>query len=68
MAEADKSKKEPGLPHEIRVAHLKALLNQLEDSDILVVNQVGNLSIYRDLTEIGHIDLLVNHQKISLEL
>lgn len=38
---------DPGLPHWLYVHELKALLNELEDDNVVMVNRIGNLAIYR---------------------
>ena len=41
----------------ILVAQMIALLNKLEDNDILMPNRVGNISVIRDGDFIGFIDV-----------
>jgi hypothetical protein len=55
-----------GMGHCITVGHLKRLLRKLEDSDLLVPNCVGNLTVARNGKVIGFIDLLDGAQSLEL--
>lgn len=46
------------LSHQITVADLRAILDSLDGSDVLYPNRVGNLSILRNGSYTGVIDLL----------
>ena len=54
------------LQHRTTVAKLRSLLAQLQDSDVLIPNQVQNLSIVRDGEQIGFIELRHFHEAIEL--
>lgn len=45
------------LEKSIPVARLKEILSQLEDTDLLYPNRVGNLSVVRGDQQIGYVDI-----------
>jgi hypothetical protein len=54
------------IPHEMKVSELKKIIEQLQDDDLLVMNEVRNLAIYRRDTYIGFIDFNINERKLIL--
>ena len=52
--------------HCVTVALLRALLDELRDTDVLIPNQVANLKIIRDGWYIGFVDLLDPYQAVEL--
>jgi hypothetical protein len=52
--------------HEITVAQLRRLLDNLRDDDVLIPNDIMNLAIYRGREYAGYVDCLQGNQHVEL--
>lgn len=52
--------------HKITVAQLRRLLTELRDDDVLIPNQVANLTVIRYGRYVGYVDLLDPVQHVEI--